>query len=141
MLAMNLQSALAPGARRWSAGALVGVCAAMGAVACAAVGGGSAGVSAAGDAIATESPAMFRAAVIARMRAEHLNYRWVACVPSGKRFSGVRVVRCNVDFGEPHIVAYCSVLRGGRLLTSQDDPAIPCGHDDAGYSPPLNQYG
>jgi hypothetical protein len=53
----------------------------------------------------------------------------------------VRVVRCNVDFGEPHIVAYCSVLRGGRLLTSEDDPAIPCGHDNAGYSAKLVQYG
>ena len=84
---------------------------------------------------------MFRTAVIARMHAEHLDYRWVVCVPSGNRFDGVRVVRCNVDFGEPHIVAYCSVLRGGRLLTSEDDPAIPCGHDNAGYSAPVVQYG
>jgi hypothetical protein len=83
---------------------------------------------------------MFRAAVIARMRAEHLNYRWVACVPSGNRFHGVPVVRCNVDFGEPHVVAYCSVLRDGRLETSEDAPAIPCGHDNAGYSATITEY-
>jgi hypothetical protein len=78
--------------------------------------------------------------VIKRIRSEHLDYRWVDCVPTPHRFSGVRVVRCNVDFGEPHIVAYCSVLQRGRLLTSEDDPAIPCGHDNAGYAAPVVTY-
>ena len=32
------------------------------------------------------------------------------------------------------IQAYCSVFRGGRLVTSADDPAIPCRPDEAGYS-------
>jgi hypothetical protein len=92
-------------------------------------------------AITTASTAKFRTAVIARMHAEHLRYLWVACVPSGNRFHGVPVVRCNVDFGEPHIVAYCSVFRNGRLLTSEDDPAIPCRHDNAGFSDPVVTYG
>jgi hypothetical protein len=101
-------------------------------------------IHSAGDAssrITTASPATIRAAVVARMRAEHLYYRWVVCVRSGTDFERIPLVRCNVDFGEPHIVAYCSVLRGGRLLTSEDDPAIPCGHDDAGYSASIVQYG
>jgi hypothetical protein len=137
---MSFKSALAPRARRWSVAALVAVCAALGAGAFAAA-GGSRGAPSPSRAFGTESPTLFRAAVIDRMRVEHLDYRWVACVSTGHRFHGVRVVRCNVDFGEPHIVAYCSVLHGGRLLTNQDDPAIPCEHDDAGFSAPVIQYG
>jgi hypothetical protein len=104
--------------------------------------GGGGGSSAVAGRITTESPAQFRVAIVASMRAQHLNYEWVACVPSGRRFEGVRVVRCNVDFGiDPHVEAYCSVLSDGRLLTSEVDPAIPCGQDNAGYSPPLTTYG
>jgi hypothetical protein len=62
------------------------------------------------------------------------------CVPSGAHFEGVRVVRCNVDFGDPHIQAYCTVFRGGRLVTSADDPAIPCRPDEAGYSQTIETY-
>jgi hypothetical protein len=79
--------------------------------------------------------------MIAHLRAEHLDYHWVVCVRTDHVFRGVRVVRCNVDFGEPHIQAYCSVLRGGRLLTSAEDSAIPCGHDNAGFSDPVVTYG
>jgi hypothetical protein len=91
--------------------------------------------------ITTGSLPQFHSAVIARMHAERLRFLWVACVRSGNRFRGVPVVRCNVDFGEPHIVAYCSVFRDGRLLTSEDDPAIPCAHDNAGWSDPVVTYG
>lgn len=89
---------------------------------------------AAGGRITTASPQTFHRALVARLQAQHAGYRWVACVRSGKTFAGVSIVRCNVNFGDPHIQAYCSVFRGGKLLTSQEDPAIPCGHDDAGYS-------
>lgn len=98
------------------------------------------GESGAGARVGTADLPTFRQAVVTRLHREGLDYRWVVCVPSGQKFDGVRVVRCNVDFGEPHIVAYCSVLRDGRLLTSEDDPAIPCGHDDAGYSAPIVEY-
>jgi hypothetical protein len=90
--------------------------------------------------VTTGLPAALQADVAARLRAEHLSYRWISCVPNGRSFDGAGIVRCNVDFGEPHIVAYCSVLRNGRLLTSEDDPAIPCGHDDVGYSAQVVQY-
>src|SRR5579862_1017548 len=106
---MSLRTALAPGARRWSVAVLVAFCAAIGVAAYALVGGG-AGASASG-AIGTERVAAFRSAVIDRMHRENLDYLWVDCVRTPHRFRGVRVVRCNVDFGEPHIVAYCSVLR------------------------------
>lgn len=105
-------------------------------------GGDAVGNSVTAGRVSSESRANFRVAIIASMRAQHLNYEWVACVPSGRRFDGVRVVRCNVDFGiDPHVEAYCSVLSNGRLLSSQDDSAIPCGQDNAGHSPPLTTYG
>ncbi len=129
------------GARRWWLAAVAAFCLLGGAIAYAVAGGGNAGASAPVGHVTSGSLAKFRVAVIARLRAEQLDYRWVVCVPSGRRFAGVRIVRCNVDFGEPHIVAYCSVFRDGRLLSSQDDPAIPCGHDDAGYSAPIVTYG
>jgi hypothetical protein len=84
--------------------------------------------------VTTASLATFHRALVSRLDRQHARYHWVACVRSGKRFAGVPIVRCNVNFGDPHIQAYCSVFRGGSLLTSQEDPAIPCGHDDAGYS-------
>ena len=90
--------------------------------------------------VTTASLETFHRALVARLDAQHAGYRWVACVRSGKRFAGVAIVRCNVNFGDPHIQAYCSVFRGGHLLTSQEDPAIPCGHDNAGYSISMQTY-
>jgi hypothetical protein len=67
-----------------------------------------------------------------RLHAQHLQANSVYCIPNGRVFRGRAIVRCNVDFGEPHITAYCSVLVAGRLVTQFDLKAIPCGHDDAG---------
>jgi hypothetical protein len=86
------------------------------------------------------SPAVFKRALIAKLGAQHADFQWINCVRNGRRYEGVAVVRCNVEFGEPHVEAYCSVLRGGRLLTSQDDPAIPCAPDDVGFSAPIHTY-
>ena len=72
----------------------------------------------------------------ARLRAQFLAFKWVACIRTGRQFKGVSVVRCNVNFGEPHIEVYCSVLQKGRLETNHELPAIPCGRDDAGYTAP-----
>ena len=66
---------------------------------------------------------------------------WVACVPSGRRYQGAAVIRCNVNFGDPHIEAYCSVLRGERLVTNHQDHSIPCAHDDAGWRAPIRTFG
>ncbi|MGH2859365.1 MAG: hypothetical protein ACRDMJ_17980 [Solirubrobacteraceae bacterium] len=100
------------------------------------------GTATAAGPVTTTSPARFRAALSDRLHAQGLDFRWIACVPTSGRFEGVRVVRCNVDFGiDPHVEAYCSVLRGGRLVTSAQDPGIPCTDDGAGYSATIIRYG
>ena len=144
---MREQVARLKGACRSSSAAIIVACVAAGAILLATSGGGASGtvasVASRGTAgrITTARPAVFRAAMIRRLRVQRLNYQWVACVPSGRSFHGVRIVRCNVDFGiDPHVEAYCSVLRGGRLLTSADDPSIPCRPDNAGRMPPLITY-
>jgi hypothetical protein len=90
--------------------------------------------------VSTASLATFHRAVVARLDAQHATYHWVACVRSGKRFAGVPIVRCNVNFGDPHIQAYCSVFRGGRLVTSVEDPAIPCRPDGAGFTTVIKTF-
>jgi hypothetical protein len=64
------------------------------------------------------------------LRSKHLDYRWVACLHSGNSFKGAEIVRCNVNFGDPHIEAYCIVLRDGRLYSDHDDPKVPCQRDN-----------
>jgi hypothetical protein len=73
-----------------------------------------------------------KAALVARLQARHLNYRWVACVNNGRAFQRAPIVRCNVNFGDPHIEAYCSVMIDGKLRTNHEDAAIPCHEDRAG---------
>jgi hypothetical protein len=66
--------------------------------------------------------------------AQQLDYTWIACVRNGREYRNVPVTRCNVGFGiDPHVTAYCIVLKGGELATNFTDPAIPCGHDNAGW--------
>jgi hypothetical protein len=73
-----------------------------------------------------------RNALRVRLQAQHLRANHIVCIANGRVFRGQGIVRCNVDFGEPHITAYCSVLIRGRLLTQFDTKAIPCGRDNAG---------
>ncbi len=127
--------------RRWALAFVAAVCASCVAIVLSVAGGDTARGSASSGAISTASPATFQDAVIVHLRAEHLNYHWVVCVRTSHRFKGVSVVRCNVDFGEPHIEAYCSVLRGGQLLTNFQDSAIPCGQDNSGKPYTVVQYG
>jgi hypothetical protein len=68
---------------------------------------------------------------------KHLSYRWVACLQSGRSFEGAAIVRCNVNFGDPHIEAYCVVLRHGKLYSNHDDPAIPCQRDNRAPPPTI----
>ncbi len=78
-----------------------------------------------------------KTAFVAYLKRKELTYRWVACVRNGRRYRGRPIVRCNVNFGmDPHVEAYCAVLEGGRLTTNHENAAIPCGHDDAGFSVP-----
>ena len=71
------------------------------------------------------------------LRSQHLSVQYVACVRNGRAYHGHPVIRCNVNFGDPHVVAYCSVILAGRLVTSHQDPSIPCKPDLVGSKPLL----
>jgi len=71
------------------------------------------------------------------LRSENLSVQDVACVRNGRAYQGHPVIRCNVNFGDPHVVAYCSVIVAGRLVTSHEDPSIPCEPDLVGSKPLL----
>jgi hypothetical protein len=69
-----------------------------------------------------------------RLRAKQLEYTWLACIALRRTYRHVAITRCNVGFGiDPHVEAYCVVLRRGALVTNHEDPSIPCRHDDAGW--------
>ena len=51
-----------------------------------------------------------KSALKTRLHAQHLRVRHVYCIVNGRAYKQRAIVRCNVDFGEPHITAYCSVL-------------------------------
>ena len=86
------------------------------------------------SAVRTAQPAAVRAALITRLDASHLRYRWVVCVETGRVYRSQGVVRCNVNFGDPHIEAYCSIMDGGRLVTNHETPSFPCPADLRGWS-------
>jgi hypothetical protein len=71
------------------------------------------------------------------LRSEHLSVQGVVCIRNGRAYQGHPVIRCNVNFGDPHVEAYCSVILAGWLVTNQQDPSIPCGPDLAGSKPYL----
>ena len=76
--------------------------------------------------------------LVTRLNQEGLTFHWVTCVRNGRVYRQFPIVRCNVNFGmDPHVEAYCSVLDHGRLVTNHDDKAIPCGHDNAGFTVPM----
>jgi hypothetical protein len=60
---------------------------------------------------------------------KQLTYHWVACLRTGRSFHDAAIIRCNVNFGDPHIEAYCIVLRDGKFESDHQDPAIPCHRD------------
>jgi hypothetical protein len=76
------------------------------------------------------TPAQAKELMMAYLDSKHLDWRWVACLPTGRTFAGAAIVRCNVDFGDPHIEAYCIVLRWGELYTDHQDKNIPCQRDN-----------
>ena len=68
-----------------------------------------------------------RAALVRQLRSEYLTVRWVQCFRDPKTYRSVRVTRCKVNFGDPHIVQYCVVIIGGRIFTDHQRRAIRCG--------------
>jgi hypothetical protein len=82
----------------------------------------------------TATPPVAKLLLTERLRAKYVTVHWIACVRNGRVYKGAAIVRCNVNFGDPHIEADCSRLRDGRLVTDHDDPAIPCRRDAAGWN-------
>ena len=76
-------------------------------------------------------PAAVRAALEDRLLGKKLSYRWVVCVRTKRSFGGSPIFRCNVNFGEPHIVRYCATLEDGQFVTNREQPAMRCGRDAA----------
>ncbi len=72
-----------------------------------------------------------RAALEDRLLARKLSYRWVVCVRTKRSFAGNPIFRCNVNFGEPHIVRYCATLEDGQFVTNREQPEMRCGRDAA----------
>jgi hypothetical protein len=71
------------------------------------------------------------AALEDRLLGKKLSYRWVVCVRTKRSFAGSPIFRCNVNFGEPHIVRYCATLEDGDLVTNHDQSEMRCGRDAA----------
>jgi hypothetical protein len=83
-----------------------------------------------GSSYSTNTPAGAKKLMIRYLDGKHLAYHWVACLSTGRSFKGAAIVRCNVNFGDPHIEAYCIVLKDGKFYSDHQDPAIPCRRDN-----------
>ena len=75
---------------------------------------------------AATTPATVKSALEARLIGRNLSFEWVYCLRTKRTFEGRPIVRCNVNFGEPHIVIYCAVLEDGSLVTNRERPEIRC---------------
>jgi hypothetical protein len=96
-------------------------------------GGGTSPSAPAGGAPAT--PAGAEQALAARLTGRDLSFRWVRCADDGVRHDGAPVFRCNVNFGAPHIEAYCVLVRDGRAVTQVEDRALRCRRTRRGDEP------
>lgn len=81
---------------------------------------------------AETSTADVRVALESRLHGKHLAFEWVYCLRTRRTFEGKTIFRCNVNFGEPHIVIYCVTLEGETLLTNRERPGIRCGRGETG---------
>jgi hypothetical protein len=91
-------------------------------------GGGSSGAS-----VTAVSPGVAKKLMVQRLRSKHLDYTWLACIALPRTYQSVKITRCNVGFGvDPHVEAYCVVMRDGKLVSNHEDATIPCRHDDVG---------
>ena len=74
----------------------------------------------------TPSRSAVEAALRRRLDRADLSYQWVVCVKMDRFYRGSRVWRCNVDFGDPHIVQYCVILNRHGLITDRENHALNC---------------
>jgi hypothetical protein len=73
------------------------------------------------------TPAAVREALETRLLEKKLSFEWVYCLRTQLEHEGRPIIRCNVNFGEPHIVIYCATLDDAKLVTNREQPAIRCG--------------
>lgn len=74
-------------------------------------------------------------ALEARLVGKKLSFEWVYCLRTRRAFEDRTIFRCNVNFGDPHIVIYCAVLDEGGLVTNHERTGIRCGRN-APTAPP-----
>jgi hypothetical protein len=75
--------------------------------------------------------AFVRTALVRKLESDYLSVRWAHCYRDAKTYRSLRVTRCKVNFGDPHIVQYCVVIVAGRVVTDHERRAIRCGvHPD-----------
>jgi len=72
-------------------------------------------------------PGDIRDALETRLAGKQLSFEWVYCLRTARSFEGRPIFRCNVNFGEPHIVIYCAIVDDGELITNREQPTIRCG--------------
>ena len=75
---------------------------------------------------AAPSRAAVEAALRHRLDRAYLSYQWVVCVKMDRLYRRARIWRCNVDFGDPHIVQYCVILNRHGLITDRENHALNC---------------
>lgn len=75
------------------------------------------------------TPAAVKEALEARLMGKKLSFEWVYCLRTKRAFEGHAIVRCNVNFGEPHIVIYCATFEDGELVTNREQPAMRCSRE------------
>jgi hypothetical protein len=78
-----------------------------------------AGCGSSASRIEATTPTEANKLMVGYLHSKHLSYRWVACLRSGRSFKGAAIVRCNVNFGDPHIEIYCAVVVGGRVRAAE----------------------
>jgi hypothetical protein len=76
---------------------------------------------------AATTPAAVKRALEARLESKNLSFAWVYCLRTTRSFEDHPIFRCNVNFGEPHIVRYCATLEAGKLVTNHERPSMRCG--------------
>jgi hypothetical protein len=82
------------------------------------------------------TPAAVKEALEGRLISKKLSFEWVYCLRTKLSFEGRPIVRCNVNFGDPHIVIYCATLDDGTLVTNRERPALRCGRTVTATRPP-----
>lgn len=84
-------------------------------------------IGACGGSSDTENlPVSVEASLLDRLESQRLSVVKITCVDSGHLYDGANVFRCNVNFGDPHIPAYCALLVDGELLTHFEEPDLTC---------------